>query len=136
MSIADGNLREVNIVDLDPDGRVIVIACSNATNDLHVVRVYYVIDQVCPADMNLDGSLNHLDIALFVKMLSEQRDAADLDRDGEFDFQDWNCYLTFIQVVRDSALGVSPCFESKTGENTVSRSPYSVGSVGRCHSYR
>lgn len=95
MSITDGNLREVNIVDLDPDGRVIVIACSNGTNDPSVVRVYYVIDQVCPADMNLDGSLNHLDIALFVKMLSEQRDAADLDGDGEFDFQDMELLLNF-----------------------------------------
>lgn len=59
VSIADVNLRGVNIVDLDSDGGVDLIACSNGTNVPRVVRMYYGIDQVRPADLNFDGSLNY-----------------------------------------------------------------------------
>jgi FG-GAP-like repeat len=93
VSIADVNLSGVNVADLDSDGGLDLIVCSNGTNDPRVVRVYYGIDDVCPADMNFDGSLNYMDIALFVKLVGEGREAADLDRDGVLGFDDISLYL-------------------------------------------
>jgi hypothetical protein len=93
VSIADVDLSGVNVADLDSDGGVDLIACSNGWNDPRVVRVFYGIDEVCPADVNFDGSLNYLDIALFMKLIGEGREAADLDRDGILGIEDINMFL-------------------------------------------
>ncbi len=93
VSIADVDLSGINVADLDSDGGVDLIACTNGSNDPRVVRVYYGIDEVCRADMNFDGSLNYLDIALFVKLVGEGREAADLDRDAVFGIDDISLFL-------------------------------------------
>tara|TARA_R110002096_G_scaffold173781_5_gene348557 strand:+ start:202521 stop:203822 length:1302 start_codon:yes stop_codon:yes gene_type:complete len=50
-------------------------------------RDVYVIDQFCRADINLDGSLNFLDVSAFLKL------AIDFNEDGSFNFLDISAFL-------------------------------------------
>ncbi|MFK7760075.1 MAG: hypothetical protein AB8C13_09015 [Phycisphaerales bacterium] len=50
-------------------------------------RDVFVIDQFCQADINLDGSLNFLDVSAFIKF------AIDFNQDGNFNFLDISAFL-------------------------------------------
>lgn len=96
VSISDMDLSGINVADLDGDGGLDLIACSSnsvGNTDYQIIRVYPAIDDVCSADLNFDGSLNYLDISLFIKMVGEGRAVADLDHDGVFGFGDVNAFL-------------------------------------------
>jgi hypothetical protein len=50
--------------------------------------------QVCVPDLNNDGSLNFLDVSLFLSLFANADPIADLTNDGSFNFLDVSAFLS------------------------------------------
>jgi len=50
-------------------------------------------DSICQADLNADGSLNFLDVSLFLQLFADQSPAADFNQDKSFNFLDVSAFL-------------------------------------------
>ena len=64
-------------------------------NFLTATRVYTIEADasVCPADLNADGSLNFLDVSLYLSLFGDQNAAADFNGDGSWNFLDVSGFL-------------------------------------------
>lgn len=72
------------------DGVILASGSNNATPDLNDSR-FYILEQFCRADINLDGSVDFFDVSTFIKF------SVDFNGDGVFDFFDVSTFLQSYQ---------------------------------------
>lgn len=73
------------------DGVILASGSNNATPDLNDSR-FYILEQFCRADINLDGSVDFFDVSTFIKF------AVDFNGDGIFDFFDVSSFVQSYQT--------------------------------------
>jgi len=91
ISIDDNDFSAVDALDMNRDGGLDLIAGSSDRRD---TRVFYSLPAPCPADFNLDRTLNFFDIELFIRLFTERRPIADFNNDSRYNFFDISAFLT------------------------------------------
>ena len=74
------------------DGVILASGSDNTTTDDFNDSRFYILEQFCRADINLDGSVNFFDVSAFIKF------AIDFNEDGTFDFFDVSSFIQAFQV--------------------------------------
>ncbi|MBO6513092.1 MAG: hypothetical protein JJ974_03910 [Phycisphaerales bacterium] len=73
------------------DGVILASASDNSTTDEFNDSRFYILEQFCRQDINLDGAIDFFDISAFIKF------GIDYNNDGVFDFFDVSEFLTAYQ---------------------------------------
>ncbi|MFK7760161.1 MAG: GC-type dockerin domain-anchored protein [Phycisphaerales bacterium] len=80
---------------LSPGERKVTMVAIEETGTTNVItETVTIAGEVCLADLTSDGSLNFLDVSLFLTAFGNQDPAADFTNDGQFNFLDVSSFLS------------------------------------------
>jgi VCBS repeat protein len=94
ISIDDDDFSAVDALDMNRDGGLDLIAGSASGSNQRDTRIFHSLPAPCPADFNLDRTLNFFDIELFIRLFTERRPIADFNNDSRYNFFDISAFLT------------------------------------------